>query len=71
MKTKHPTQAGRAYRLIYSKGKFSGKEFVGQMLLPNGFFAQQCENAIRRRFPQANAFRVYGQDGAWFFGGSL
>lgn len=74
MKTKYPTQYGRAYLVKHGTGKklhTYTKELLGSMLLPNGFHAQKCEDTIRRRFRAANSFRVYDQDGSIFFCGSL
>jgi hypothetical protein len=68
-----PTQKGVAFVITYEKGR-SGvytKRKLGALLLPNGFHSQKCENTIRRKFRDANAFRVYSRDGQWFFGGSL
>lgn len=70
-----PTLKGVAFRLRYPKGWRLGdsplRENLGAILLPNGFHAQKCENTVRRRFKDANAFRIYDQDGSVFFCGSL
>lgn len=68
---KHPTQRGAAYRVIRKKGVYLGLEFIGAMLLPNGFHAEKCAETIRWKFRGADAFRVYGQDGAVYFCGSI
>lgn len=68
---KHPTLKGVAFRLLYRKGTFIGREKLGAMLLPNGFHAEKCESTVRRKFPAASAFRIYDNDGAIYFCGSL
>jgi hypothetical protein len=75
MKTTYPTLKGVAYVIRYPKGHKPGEDYtrenIGSMLLPNSYFADQCEGAVSRKFREANAFRVYGNDGTVFFCGSL
>jgi hypothetical protein len=72
---KFPTLRAVAYRLVYGPkwkmGQSPEKIRIGAMLLPNCYFVDQCERAIRRKFKDANAFRIYGNDGDRFFSGSL
>lgn len=68
---KFPTQKAVAFVISYPKGKPYQRRKVGSMLLPNGFFCEDCERAVRRRSPAANSFRLYGQEGQWWFSGSL
>lgn len=71
MTTKHPTLKGTAHRIVRNGPHGYQRVPVGAMLLPNGFHAQKCEDTLRARFPKADAFRVYGNDGCVFFCGSL
>ncbi len=68
----YPTQKGVAFIVTVSKDRNEvTRKKVGARLLPNGFHAQKCENTVRRSFPSANAFRIYGNDGFNYFCGSL
>lgn len=67
----YPTHKGVAFVITYPKGREYQRRKVGAMLIPNGFYCEDAERAIRRRFPMANAFRLYGQEGNCFFCGSL
>jgi hypothetical protein len=74
MKTPFPTLKLVAFRVTYPPRKPAGtyeRTNLGSMLLPNCYFCDDAERMARSRFRDANAFRLYGNDGRVFFCGSL